>query len=251
MMAKLLGLPVVASEHGKTVDDLIVYVHWLMIALFVGWLAYFAYALFRFHRSRSPKADYVGVKSHASNYIELAVAGIEAFLLVAVAVPLWATTVDKFPAEEDSTVIQVVGQQFAWNARFAGNDGTFGRQSMSFVKSDNIFGVDPEDPAGKDDVSVMNEIHVPVNKPVIAYISSKDVIHSFKIIAMRVTQDAIPGMRVPIHFKPTLEGRYQINCAQLCGNGHAAMSQGYLVVESQEAYNQWLASKVGATMSFE
>ena len=71
-MEKLLGLPVLASEHGKDVDNLIIYVHWLMIVLFVGWLAYFAYALFRFHRSRNPKADYVGVKNHASNYIEVA-----------------------------------------------------------------------------------------------------------------------------------------------------------------------------------
>ncbi len=68
------------------------------------------------------------------------------------------------------------------------------------------------------------------------------MIHSFKIIAMRVTQDAIPGMRIPIHFTPTKEGRYQINCAQLCGNGHSSMSQGFLVVESQEAFDKWLAS---------
>ena len=85
----------------------------------------------------------------------------------------------------------------------------------------------------------------------IAYISSKDVIHSFKIIAMRVTQDAIPGMRVPIHFKPNKEGRYQINCAQLCGNAHSAMTAGTLVVESQEAFDKWLASKVGGATSFD
>ena len=92
-----LGLPVLASEHGKDVDNLIIYVHWLMIVLFVGWLAYFAYALFRFHRSRNPKADYVGVKSHASNYIEGAVAIVEGVLLIAVAVPLWAKAVGNFP----------------------------------------------------------------------------------------------------------------------------------------------------------
>ena len=72
--SSLLGLPVVASEQGHRVDALIIYVHWLMIVLFVGWLAYFAYALFRFHRSRNPKADYVGVRNHASNWIEGAVA---------------------------------------------------------------------------------------------------------------------------------------------------------------------------------
>ena len=94
-------------------------------------------------------------------------------------------------------------------------------------------------------------MHVPVNKPVICYISSKDVIHSFKVIAMRVTQDAIPGMRIPVWFTPTKEGRYQINCAQLCGNAHSAMATGMLVVESQAAFDKWLASKAGAATSFE
>ena len=100
-------------------------------------------------------------------------------------------------------------------------------------------------------MQVLNEIHVPVNKPVIAYISSKDVIHSFKIYGMRVTQDAIPGMRIPIWFKPVKEGRYQIFCAQLCGNGHAAMAGGFLVVENEAAYQKWLAAKTGAATSFE
>ena len=87
-MEKLLGLPVLASENGRDVDLLIIWVHWLMIALFVGWLAYFAYALFRFHKSRNPKADYIGVKNHASNYIEGAVAIVEGVLLIGIAIPL-------------------------------------------------------------------------------------------------------------------------------------------------------------------
>jgi cytochrome c oxidase subunit 2 len=252
-MEKLLGLPVLASEHGRHVDDLIIYVHWLMIALFVGWLGYFAYALFRFRRSRHPKADYVGVRSHASSYLEGAVALVELFLLALFAVPFWARAVDKLPKESDATVIQIVGQQFNWNARYQGKDGIFGKQDMRFVTSENIFGVDPNDPNGKDDIQVnaLGEMHVPVNKPVICYISSKDVVHSFKIIAMRVTQDAIPGMRIPAWFTPTREGRYQINCAQLCGNAHSAMATGILVVESQAAFDKWLASKVGAATSFE
>ena len=251
MMEKLLGLPVLASEHGKSVDDLIIYVHYLMIALFVGWLAHFAYALYRFHHKRNPRADYDGVKNHASSYLEVVVALVEAFLLIGLAVPLWAKAVDRFPPEKESTVVQIVAQQFAWNFRYPGKDGVFGRQDMRWVTSDNVFGVDPNDPQGKDDVQTLNAMHVVVNKPVIAYISSKDVVHSFKVLAMRVTQDAIPGMRVPIHFTPTREGTYQINCAQLCGNGHAAMAGGRLIVESQEAFDRWLASQTGAATSFE
>jgi cytochrome c oxidase subunit 2 len=246
-----LGLPELASQHGKDVDKLIIYIHYLMIALFVGWIVYFAYALFRFYHKRNPKAVYAGVKSHASSYIEVAVAVVEGVLLLGLAIPLWARAVDVFPPEKDSTVIQVVAQQFAWNVRYPGKDGTFGKQDMRWVKDGNVFGIDPNDPAGKDDVQNLNEVHVVVNKPAIIYISSKDVIHSFKVIAMRVTQDAIPGMRIPLHFIPTLEGRYQINCAQLCGQGHFSMTSGYLVVETQAAFDKWLASKSGPAPSLE
>jgi cytochrome c oxidase subunit 2 len=238
-----LGLPVLASQHGRTVDDLIIYVHLLMIVLFAGWLAYFAYALFRFHRSRNPKADYLGVRNHASNYIEVAVAIVEGILLLGVAVPLWGKAVGGPPQGVDSTQVQIVAQQFNWNIRYPGKDKKFGKQEMRFVSATNVFGLDPDDPNGKDDIPTVDEMHVVVNKPVVAFISSKDVIHSFKVIAMRVTQDAIPGMRVPIWFVPTKTGRYQINCAQLCGNGHSAMANGVLVVESQEDFDKWIDAK--------
>jgi cytochrome c oxidase subunit 2 len=243
LFAKLLGMPPLASSNGQDVDDLIIYVHWLMLALFVGWIAYFFYAVWRFSASRNPKADYVGVKNHASSYVEIAVAGVEAVLLIFIAVPLWAKAVDKFPPADKSTVIYIQAQQFAWNARYAGPDGIFGRQDMKFVSSTNTFGVDPSDPNGYDDIQVLNEIHVPVGKPVIIYVSSKDVIHSLKIIAMRVCQDAIPGLRIPCWFTPTIPGRYQINCAQLCGSGHAGMTGGFLTVESQADFDKWLDSK--------
>ena len=227
---KLLFMPVLASENGRPVDDLIIYIHWLMIALFVGWFGYFVYALWRFNARRNPKADHVGVRSHASSYIEVIVAGIEVILLVFIAIPLWghSSDVSKIPDAKDAVTLQIVAQQFNWNVRYPGKDGVFGKQSMTFVAEANMFGVDPNDPAGKDDVqlSPASEIHVPVGKPVICYISSKDVIHSFKVIALRVTQDAIPGMRIPTWFKATKEGKYQINCAQLCGSGHATGGNG-------------------------
>jgi len=247
MFEKLLGLPLVASEHGQNVNQLVIYVHILMAVLFVGWLAYFLFTLWKFHTRRNPRADYHGVKNHASSYVEVSVAVIEVALLVLVAVPIWAKAVDKFPPESESTVIQIVAQQFLWNVRYPGPDHAFGKQQMSLVSDANLFGVDPSDPLGKDDIQLLNEIHVPVDKDVIVYISSKDVIHSFKIVSMRVTQDAIPGSRIPIHFKPTKTGRYQISCAQLCGIGHASMASGVLVVESQADYEKWLASKAPAS----
>ena len=150
-MIKLLGLPPLASEHGADVDKLILYVHWLMAALFVGWLAYFLYVIFRFRRSRHPKADYAGVTSHATSWIEGAVALVEAILLLGFAVPLWSKAVDRFPSEKESTVIRVMAQQFLWNARYPGADGEFGKADLKFVSSTNVWGIDPSDPHGKDD----------------------------------------------------------------------------------------------------
>ena len=249
----LLGLPELASTNGQAVDNLMVYVHWLMLVLFVGWIIYFGYVLWRFNAVRSQKADYHGSKSKIPSYVELIIVGIEAVLLVGVAVPIWAKNVDHFPKPEESTVVQIQAQQFAWNARYPGLDGKFGRQDMKLIASDNVFGVDPADPAGKDDVQVLNEIHVAVNRPVLIYLSSKDVIHSMKLVAMRITQDAIPGLRIPCTFTPTKIGRYQIECAQLCGNGHAAMAGGFIVVQSKDDYEAWLKSKSGsaAPVSFE
>jgi cytochrome c oxidase subunit 2 len=242
----ILGLPELASTNGKAVDDLMVYVHWLMLALFIGWSTYFVYTLWRFNVRRNPTADHEGSKSKIPKYTEIAVVLAEAVLLLGIAVPLWAKSVEKFPDAKDSTVIQVMAQQFAWNIRYPGPDGFFGQQDMKLISSDNVFGVDPADPKGKDDIQVLNEIHVPVDKPVIIYLSSKDVIHSLKLVAMRVTQDAIPGLRIPFTFTPNKIGRFQIECAQLCGNGHAAMAGGFLVVQSKDDYEAWLKSKSGA-----
>jgi len=252
----LLHLPVLASENGRDVDNLIIYVHWLMILLFVGWFGYFCYCLYRFNQKRNPKADHVGVKSHMSNYIEIIVIVAEVILLCGFAIPMWAraSNVTKLPdAKTEKEEIHIVAQQFSWNARYPGPDGKFGDQDMTLVTANNLFGVKPDDAKGKDDVQVIaaGEIHVPVNKYIVCYVSSKDVIHSFKVIALRVTQDAIPGMRIPCWFKATKEGRYQINCAQLCGANHSSMTGGFIVVDSQADYDKWLASKSGAATSFE
>jgi cytochrome c oxidase subunit 2 len=240
---KVLALPERAAVGAKPVDDLIVVVHYLMLTLFVGWVAYFIYALWRFNAKRNTKASYEGSKSSMPKYVEFAIVAFEAFLLIGLAIPMWGKNVQEFPAADKSTLVQVVAEQFRWNARYAGPDGKFGQQDMKLVAENNVFGVDPADPAGKDDFQVVNEIHVPVDKPVIIYLSSRDVIHSLKLVAMRTTQDAIPGLRIPFTFTPSKIGRFQIECAQLCGGGHAAMAGGFVVVQSQADFDAWLASQ--------
>jgi len=202
-MHDLLGLPLDASAHGHYIDNIIVVVHWLMLVLFVGWAFYFIYALIRFRRSRNPKADYTGVKSHFSTYSEIGVALFEGFLLVGLAIPVWSNVVVTFPAEKDATVVHVVAEQFAWNVHYPGPDGVFGKRDIHLVTAENPLGLDRNDPAAKDDIATINQLHLPVGKPVIVYLTSKDVIHSFGIPLLRVKQDVIPGQSIPVTFTPT------------------------------------------------
>lgn len=247
-ISKLLQMPVLASEHGHHVDTLIHYLHYLMGALFVGWILFYAFCLFRFRAKKQVKADYHGVRNHYSTWLEVAVAVVEAFLLVGIAIPMWAKVVDRdaLPKESESTVIRVVAQQFGWNWFHPGNDGIFGAQALKYVTEDNKFGVNPDDPASKDDITgTFNEIIVPVDKPVLMYLSSLDVIHSLSIHPFRVCQDAIPGLSATVHFTPNRLGTYMITCAQLCGNAHYSM-KGFVRVVSQEDYDAWLSEKSAA-----
>jgi cytochrome c oxidase subunit II len=248
-LKSLLQLPDVASAHGEGLDTLLLYVHILMASLFVGWFSYFVYTVFKFRKSANPKADYVGARSHFSSYAEVAVAGIEGLLLLGFAVPLWSKAVDKLPDPKKTLDIQIMAQQFQWNAHYKGADNTWGKQDIKFASSANPFGIDVSDAGAKDDFALLREPYlVPVNKDVICRISSMDVIHCFKVPRMRVTQDAIPGMSIPVHFRPVKTGEFMIICAQLCGNLHSTMKGTFKVVE-QEEFDKWFAEKTKAGMA--
>ena len=138
---------------------------------------------------------------HASTYLEITVAAIEAALLVGLALPIWAKTTDQFPKSTkpgDVTTIKVIAQQFIWNGLYPGTNGVFARQDREFVNSQNPFGYDTNDVNYKSNFSVKGELYVPVGKPVIVQISSLDVIHCFSCKPMRTVQDAIPGMMIPV-----------------------------------------------------
>jgi cytochrome c oxidase subunit 2 len=235
---RLMGMPENASEHGYTIDHMLEFCHWFMLALAVGWSIFFVYTLLRFRAGKSPKADYYGVRTKASTHVEFMVVLIDVLLLVGFAVPLWTKRVLHFPMG-DAVTVKVVGQQFSWNFHYPGPDGVFGRQDPSLISTGNQLGLDPADPASKDDIVSLNEMHVPVNHNVILEITSKDVIHSVAIQAMRIGQDAIPGSEIPIWFKPVKIGTYEIVCAQLCGLGHYGM-RGTIVVDSDADYKSWL-----------
>jgi cytochrome c oxidase subunit 2 len=239
-MERFLGLTSTASAHGPDIDYVIGVVHWLMLLLFTGWGTFFVYTLVRFRASKNKKANYAGVKSHASSYHEVTISFIEGVLLFAFAFPLWAMRVNEFPDEHQSTVVKVIGEQYAWNIHYPGPDGVFGRTDINLVDTAvNPLGIDRTDLFADDDVITLNQLHLPVDKPVIIYVSSKDVIHSFSLNAMRVKQDAIPGMEIPTWFIPVKTGEFQIGCAQLCGLGHYRMV-GFLTIHTQDEYQEWM-----------
>jgi len=238
MLNRLMGMVPNASEHGYLVDHMLEFCHWFMLLLFIGWSAYFCYTLFRFHRSRNPRANYHGVKSKASAHIEFSVVLVEAVLLLGFALPLWGKRVNEFPTDTNTLRLRAIGEQFAWNFHYPGPDGVFGRSDKRFVSSSNPLGLDPQDAAGKDDIVSKNEMHLINHMPTVIEITSKDVIHSLSLQHMRQDQDAIPGLRVPMWFRPIKAGQYEIVCAQLCGAGHYAMKS-MMIVEEQKEFGTW------------
>jgi cytochrome c oxidase subunit II len=242
LINELIGLPPNASEHGYQIDHIIEFSHWFMGALFVGWSVFFVYVLVRFRKGRHPVADHEGVKSGISTHLEFAVVLIEAVLLIGFAVPLWAKRVNQFPDAKDAIIVHAVGQQFNWTFHLPGPDGQFGRRDIALLSNSNQLGLDPSDPAGKDDIVVPSELHVLVDRPVIIELSSKDVIHNFCLPHMRMAQDAIPGQIIPMWFKPIKKGSYEVVCGQLCGLGHYSM-KGMLVVDDPAEYQAWLKER--------
>jgi cytochrome c oxidase subunit 2 len=240
MLNKLMGIVPNASEHGYLIDHMLEFCHWFMLLLFVGWTSYFFYTIFRFSRSRNPKANYHGVQSKASAHLEFSVVLIEAVLLLGFALPLWGKRVnpDQWPDKDKAITVHAVGEQFAWNFHYPGPDKVFGRKEAGLVTSANPIGLDPNDPASKDDVISKNELHLVNNTPAVIEITSKDVIHSFSLQHMRMCQDAIPGTKIPMWFRPIKAGQYEIVCAQLCGAGHYAM-KAMMLVEDQKTYDDW------------
>jgi cytochrome c oxidase subunit 2 len=255
-MTEWLGMPALAAAHGGQIDAMIGWIHIFMAVLFVGWGGFFLYCIVRFRQSRNPVADYTGVTSKHSTYAEIGVAVVEAILLIGFAIPLWAARVDAMPAETEAVVVQVTGEQFAWNIHYPGPDRVFGRTDIKLLDlQSNPLGLDRTDPAAKDDVTTVNQLYLPVNQPVIVRLRSKDVIHSFGVPEFRVKQDAVPGLTIPIWFVPTVTTadmrtqtgnpafQYEIACAQLCGLGHARM-RGFVTVQTGEEFQTWLDAAI-------
>ena len=191
------------------------------------------YAVLRFGR----KGDARAVYTHGSNKLEVTWTMITAAVFVFLAIlgqRVWAN-LHLNAAADNAAKIDVIAQQFQWNFHYAGADGTFGRTESKYIDDSalNFVGLDPNDAAGKDDAQVTSLV-IPKDRPVELTLRSKDVIHSFFVPALRFKQDTLPGMSIKVHFTATKEGKYEIPCAELCGNLHHNMKSTLVVIPAEE-----------------
>jgi cytochrome c oxidase subunit II len=241
--SKLLGLPENYSAHGGQVDHMLDVVQWFMIALFVGWTIFFLFCLWRFWHRNNPKASYTGVRSHLSTHLEIGVIVVEAVLLLGFAFPLWAERVDNWETvqKQNPARVRVVGWQFGWTYHYAGADGKFGRTDPDLISGTNDLGIDFTDPNAADDFTAPI-LKLPKGRPAVLMVGSKDVIHNYHIVPMRIQQDAIPGREIPMWFTPIDTLETYVVCGQLCGENHGGMVGTLEVVEAAE-YDTWFTAQ--------
>ena len=243
-----IGLPPAASSYAGNIDWLMGLLHAVMISIFVAWGIFFVFCLIRYRARDGERAVYHQAGESASFIPDGLVLAFEIWLILAFGIPLWSSIKQSTPPEKDSLTVHVIAQQFAWNFQYAGPDGKFGRRDVSLVSAENPIGLDPSDPDAKDDFVTINNLNVPLGKPTILRMTSKDVIHDFQVTNFRNKQDVVPGLETMLWFEPTVEGKFEIACAQLCGLGHTKMI-GNVFIKSPAEFDTWqqqqLAEKNG------
>ena len=210
------------STTGHLIDQLFYLAFALISVTFTLVLSLLTYFLIRY-RSRSGRSAYY-TKGNSPKAVALTLV-LAAIVFLAIDVNLafhdaaaWEIIWAK-PDPAKVLELRVEPEQFAWNAQYAGPDGVF-------------------DTA--DDVKVINGLHIPIGKPILVSLKSRDVIHSFFLPNFRIKQDAVPGIVTHLTFEATKKGVYEIVCAQLCGLGHYRM-RGELTIDSQEDFNKWIS----------
>jgi len=248
---RILGEP--ASDHGVLVDRMlyvtlgITFVVFLVTQIALFWFAY------KYQESDNRKAFYYP-HNNTLELIWTVIPAIALSVLVGFGIFYWFKITG--PAPKDSMVVEVVGKQYGWEFRYPGADGILGKKYFKKVDAanNNPVGQLWEDPANHDDVYVEQEMHLVVGKPVQLVIGAKDVIHDVGLVHFRMKMDAVPGTPTTMWFTPKFTTKemkvktgnpdfvYEISCDQLCGKGHWSM-RGTIVVETQEEFDAWLASK--------
>ncbi|HEU5147697.1 MAG TPA: cytochrome c oxidase subunit II [Chryseosolibacter sp.] len=240
------NLPV-ASEHGAWTDTLF----WITMAVTVVAVTIMTMIMgvfaYKYQHREGRRAKFYP----DNHYLELAWTIIPAIVLaILIFTGLRAWNDITSPASADAEVVEVIGQQFAWTARYPGTkDNTLGAYNYKLIDAVNEFGLDLTDKNSFDDFKSL-ELHLPKGKEVLIKIRAKDVLHSLYIPHFRVKMDAVPGMPTQFKFvatKTTEEMRdelnnpnfnYEIACAEVCGQAHFSMKM-IVVVEEPEDYEKW------------
>lgn len=240
-LAKTWWFPPAISQHGLAYDGQ--FLRTLIVVGIIFFLAQFAlgYVIVRF-RNNGGRAHY----SHGNNRLETLWTTATAVLflgLVVMGTKIWAGVhFDEAPS--DAMNIEVVAKQFAWSFRYPGADGKFGHTDLKLVNdaSGNPLGLDDKDPATKDDV-VSASLKVPVGRHIKLIMHSRDVIHNFFVRELRMKQDIVPGMEIPLHFQADKVGVYEVPCSELCGLGHYQMRT-TMQVMTQADFDQWMQQQL-------
>ena len=227
-----------AADWGE-IDLTIDITLYITAVVFVAVNLFLAYCVYRFRYSPDRRAEYEPENKKLEGWLTV-ITSIGVIAMLAPGLVVWARFVD---VPEDAHEVEVVGQQWQWSFRLPGEDGVLGEVDSAYVGLNNPFGMNPDDPAGNDDVLInTNELHLPIDQNVRLWMRSKDVLHDFAVPQFRVKMDMVPGMVTYAWLKPTVEGKYDILCMELCGIAHYAM-RGHVVVDSQENYDEWVAAQ--------
>ena len=242
-VAKTWWFPNPINDLGHEIDAQFARTLLITGIVFVAAQLGLAYAIYKF-RDQGQKAVYF----EGNNTMEIIWTLATVVLFVGLGLyarSAWAE-VHFMGASPGALQIEVTGQQFVWNFRYAGPDGKFGREKPELVSAStgNPLGLDPTDPASKDDI-VSPVIAVPAGREVELTIRSQDVTHSFFVRELRLKQDAVPGMEIHMHFTATDPGDYEIVCTQLCGLGHYRMHS-ILTVMSEADFEKWVKDQESA-----
>lgn len=235
-------IPSPAAKHAPVLDAQL---HWTLIDAGVIFLiAQFVLAAlvwkFRVRPERKTKTFPAGV--WIAIIIAVVFIGVELFSAATLGKRAWASMYDG--SAPNSLQVEAMGQQFAYYFRYPGADGKFGPVHTEKIDASigNYFGLDrARDSESRDDV-VSAELVLPENRPIDLFLTAQDVIHSFYVRELRVQQDMLPGMRIPVHFTPTKAGKYEVVCTQLCGLGHYRM-RAYVRVVPEAEFESWMRAQ--------
>ena len=234
--------PTLSSVHGAEIDSVFMAVLIVTGVAFVVTQALLGYFVARYGSKGKEKADYWHDNPKAEFFLLTGTALI-LVVLVFMGQRVWLRYYFS-GLPDDALTVQVTAQQFQWNFHYPGADGKFGRTDLTRVSATNFIGLVEDDEAAKDDIVTVGEMHLPLNKPIVVRLRSKDVIHSFFLPAHRVKQDAVPGLSVEVGFTPNVAGTYELACAELCGAQHYRM-KGFVTVDATEGdFNSWLKTKL-------